>query len=61
VKQRQLLGHLKKYGCRLYREGAKHPVYENTATGKKTTVPRHREIDNVTAREICKQLDIPPP
>lgn len=61
MKQRQLLNHLKKHGCRLYREGAKHPVYENPATGKRTTVPRHREIDNVTARAICKQLGIPPP
>ena len=30
-------------------------------TGKQTTVTRHREIDNITAREICKQLEIPLP
>jgi mRNA interferase HicA len=60
VKQRQLLDHLKKHGCVLHREGAKHPVYVNTTTGKKTAVPRHVEIGNVTAREICKQLGIPP-
>jgi mRNA interferase HicA len=61
MKRRQLLNHLKKYGCQLHREGAKHPVYQNRVTGKRTTVPRHREIDNITAREICKQLQIPPP
>jgi mRNA interferase HicA len=61
VKRRQLLNHLKNHGCVLHREGSKHPVYRNTKTGKQTTVPRHREIDNITAREICKQLEIPLP
>lgn len=60
MKRRQLLDYLKKHGCVLHREGAKHPVYINTNTGKRTTVPRHVEIDNVTARTICKQLEIPP-
>jgi mRNA interferase HicA len=59
VKQHQLLNHLKDHGCVLHREGSKHPVYRNTNTGKKTAVPRHREIDNVTARKICDQLGIP--
>ena len=67
MKRRQLLNHLnhlnhlKNHGCVLHREGAKHPIYRNTKTGKRTTVPRHREIDNTTAREICKQLEIPLP
>jgi mRNA interferase HicA len=55
VKRRQLLNHLKNHGCVLHRESSKHPVFRNTKTGKQTTVPRHREIDNITAREICKQ------
>ena len=59
MKRRQLLNHLKKHGCVLHREGSKHPVYQNTRTGKRTTVPRHREIDNITARAICDQLEIP--
>jgi mRNA interferase HicA len=61
VNRRHLLNHLKDSGCALHREGAKHSVYQNKSTGKRTTVPRHREIDNTTAREICKQLGIPPP
>ena len=36
-------------------------MYRNAATGKRTSIPRHGEIDNVTARKICKQLGIPPP
>jgi predicted RNA binding protein YcfA (HicA-like mRNA interferase family) len=61
VKQRQFLKHLKDHDCVLHREGSKHPIYQNTRTGKRTTVPRHREIDNITARKICSQLGIPPP
>jgi mRNA interferase HicA len=59
VQQRRLLKHLKEHDCVLYREGAKHSVYQNTNTGKRTTVPRSREIDNITARAICNQLGIP--
>ena len=61
MKRHQLLNHLKKHRCMLHREGAKHPIYQNLRTGKRTTVPRHSEIDNVTARKICSQLGIPPP
>jgi len=61
VKRPQLLNHLKSNGCVLHCEGAKHPVYRNIERGKQTTVPRHREIDNITARKICKQLEIPLP
>lgn len=60
MKRRQLVDHLKKHGCVLYRQGRKHPVFINTKTGEQTTVPRHTEIGNIIAREICKQLGIPP-
>ncbi len=61
MKRRALLEHLKRHGCGLFREGASHSMYRNAATGKRTSVPRHGEIDNTTARKICKQLGIPPP
>jgi predicted RNA binding protein YcfA (HicA-like mRNA interferase family) len=61
VKRRALLEHLKKHGCGLFREGSGHSIYRNAATGKRTSIPRHGEIDNVTARKICKQLGIPLP
>jgi len=61
MKRRQLIKHLATHGCRFYREGAKHPIFQNEQTGKKTTIPRHTEIDNITARKICSQLGIPPP
>lgn len=61
MKRRALLQHLKEHGCGLFREGSSHSMYRNAATGKRTSVPRHGEIDNITARKICKQLGIPPP
>lgn len=59
MKRRQLVKHLEACGCELYGEGARHSKHRNTATGKKTTVPRHSEIDNDLAKDICKQLGIP--
>ena len=61
MKRRALLRHLRRHGCELRREGAKHAIYQNPETGKRTSVPRHTEIDNTTARKICEQLKIPPP
>lgn len=58
MKRRRLIKHLEACGCELYSEGAKHSKYRNTATGKKTTVPRYTEIDDNLAKDICKQLGI---
>lgn len=58
MKRRQLLKHLEAHDCELDEEGAKHSKFKNKATGKKTTVPRHSEIDNDLAKAICKQLGI---
>lgn len=46
-------------GCFLARHGSKHDVYANPATGKKQTVPRHTEIDDVLAKHIRKRLGLP--
>jgi mRNA interferase HicA len=43
VKKRQLERHLTDHGCRLTREAANHELWENPATGQRTTVPRHRD------------------
>ncbi|CAN5702703.1 hypothetical protein BH20ACT12_BH20ACT12_09050 [soil metagenome] len=61
MKRRALLKHLKEHGCELRREGTRHSIYQNADTGKRTSVPRHTEIDNTTARKICAQLGIPLP
>jgi len=44
VKKRDLERHLGEHGCKLARQAANHEVWENPATGQRTTVPRHREI-----------------
>jgi mRNA interferase HicA len=61
VKKRELERHLKEHGCQLAREAAKHELWENPATGQRTTVPRHREIKLPTARGICRQLGVAAP
>ncbi|HWD85956.1 MAG TPA: type II toxin-antitoxin system HicA family toxin [Solirubrobacteraceae bacterium] len=61
MKKRELERHLVAHGCRLVREAANHELWENPATGERTTVPRHREIKTPTARGICRQLSVPRP
>jgi predicted RNA binding protein YcfA (HicA-like mRNA interferase family) len=61
MKRRDLIRHLKRHGCEWLREGGSHTVYVNRASRKCSTVPRHREIIDFTARKICKDLDIPLP
>jgi mRNA interferase HicA len=61
MKRRDLIRLLEANNCRLLREGASHSIWENTKNGKRTTVPRHREIVEFTAISICRQLEIPLP
>lgn len=59
VKRNKFIKHLNKHHCQLHRHGGKHDVFENTNTKKKTTIPRHPQIDKLLAEAICKQLEIP--
>ena len=59
MKRRTLIRHLRRHGCLLIREGRKHAIWGNPVMHTKTAVPRHSEIDNQLAIEICKQLGIP--
>lgn len=56
-----LLRHLQAHGCRLLREGGNHSIYINDRSGKRASVPRHRELKNPTALKICRQLEVPDP
>jgi len=56
IKKRDLTSHLRKEGCQLVRQGAKHEVWEGPSG--RATVPRHRELPGTTARVICSQLGI---
>lgn len=61
MKRRDLLRHLRAHGCELLREGGRHSVLVNRAKGVASTVPRHREIDDMLARKICRDLEVPAP
>ena len=59
MKRRQLTQHLEKHGCIILREGGNHTIYHNPDNNRKAPVPRHTEVDDLLARKICRQLDIP--
>ena len=44
-------------GFHLLREGGNHSIYTNGT--KAVPVKRHKQIDRITANEICKQAGIP--
>ena len=47
---------LRAAGCERLRHGGNHDVWWNPATGVRSPVPRHREIDERTAGGILKAL-----
>ena len=61
MKRRYLLNHLRQQGCQLLREGGEHSIWENPANGRRTAIPRHREINDFTVAGICRQLGVPFP
>ena len=61
MKRRDLLRHLEAHGCVFVREGHGHTIDENPVIGKRVPIPRHREIPDVFARAICRQLGVPIP
>jgi len=61
VKRADLVRQLQACGCELLREGARLSVFVNRAAGKATSIPRHREINDILARKICRDLDVAEP
>jgi predicted RNA binding protein YcfA (HicA-like mRNA interferase family) len=60
MKRRDLERHLRAQGCRQIDEGGSHSRWAGPH-GKRSVVPRHREIDFGLARKICRQLQVSPP
>ena len=58
VKRRDLVHYLEKNGFYLLREGGKHSIYTNDS--KVIPVKRHRQLDRITANELCKQAGLDP-
>ena len=61
MKRIDFIRHLEAQGCEFLREGSKHTVYVNRQTLKTSTVPRHREINDLLVRKICKDLQVDAP
>lgn len=61
VKRRDLGRHLEHHGCKLFRKGGNQAIYINRTTDNSSAVPRHREINEVLVKKICKDLEVPAP
>lgn len=53
--------HIESHGCAFVREGARHTLYKNLATGAMSAIPRHRVIKKNLVPKICNDLGIPRP
>lgn len=58
MKLTELEKHFRKHGCTKKREGGNHSIWENKENKKISAVPRHREVKDLLAQKICKQLEI---
>ena len=56
MKRRDLIARLEAAGVVLIRHGGKHDIYHNAATGATQPVPRHREINELLAKKILRDL-----
>ncbi len=61
MKRAQLVHHLTREGCEMFREGGRHTIYWNPSNRKTTAVPRHSEILTPVVHSICKDLGIRKP
>jgi hypothetical protein len=61
MKRRDLFRHRQAHGFQLDREGSKHSLWLNPATGEVESVPRLVEIGKHLSRKICRQLSVPEP
>ena len=59
MKRVDLLRRIAEEGCVLSRHGGSHDVYRNVITGVSEAIPRHREINEITARHIIRRLSAP--
>ncbi len=61
MKRGALSRHLRRHGCYLKREGRSHSLWTNPLSGHVEAVPRHTEIADRLAQNICAALSIPGP
>lgn len=56
MKRIDLLRIIADEGCVLERSIGKHDIYRNVITGARQPVPRHRELNELTANSIIEKL-----
>lgn len=56
MKRRDLISTLEQAGCILLRHGGRHDIYHNLKTGRSQPIPRHKEINEMLAKKIIKDL-----
>jgi mRNA interferase HicA len=61
MKRRDLIRHLESHGCELLREGGRHSWWHNPSQNRRSAIPRHREINELLARKICRDLGVEGP
>ena len=59
MKRTALIKYLLENNCILFKEESNHSVYINKNGKGLSAVPRHSELGDRLAVEICKLLDIP--
>jgi predicted RNA binding protein YcfA (HicA-like mRNA interferase family) len=59
MSRRKLMQHLRQQGCVMVREGGRHTVVRNPASGRQSQVPRHREIDSALTAQSASNSTCP--
>ncbi|MFN0066079.1 MAG: addiction module toxin, HicA family [Limisphaerales bacterium] len=58
MKRIDLIRPLESQGRQFIREAGRHAIHQNPCSRRASSVPRPREILELMARKICKDLDI---
>jgi len=61
MKRTEFLKYLREQACVFVREGGRHSWWGIPNLNKRSSIPRHNEINEQLARKICKDLGIPFP
>jgi predicted RNA binding protein YcfA (HicA-like mRNA interferase family) len=56
MKRNDFIRILEEHGMVFFRNGSKHDIFRQSVTGKKISVPRHGEIDNILVKEILNEI-----
>ncbi len=59
MKHLDLIRRIEEEGCVLVRQRGGHDIYRNVITSATQPVPRHREVNELTARHIIRALSAP--